>query len=110
MDPRIDKLLRQRNLLREHLNWIEEEIVAARSDAAPLMHECRTESSATDSVNPTTEPAPAPAPAVDSIADAVVPEPDTRNVQSEVRAGCMFYFGIATAALGLLIAYIYWRY
>ncbi len=53
----------------------------------------------------------APDPAVADLSnDAFLPEPDIENVHNEVRAGCLLYFSIASAAFGLLVAYIYWRY
>jgi len=111
MNPRIDKLLRQRDLLREHLNWIEEEIATAHPEERPAPTESNADLANTtpERARQDTDSAPSPD-VVDSPNEAFLPEPDATTVHSEVRTGCLLYFGIASMALGLLIAYIYWRY
>lgn len=107
MNPRIDKLLRQRDLLREHLNWIEEEIAAAQ----PGKPTASAESSTAVTMSAVEKPEPETAPELDSSTDeTIVPEPNVSGIHNEVRAGCLLYFGIAAATVGLLVAFIYWRY
>lgn len=103
MTPRMEKLQRQRALLQDHLRWLESEIAAEASVPA---------------ITPRDPPAPlVEMPATASLPDAPpaahgaeVPEPNVRGIHSEVRSGCLLYFGLAFAAVGLLVAYIYWKY
>lgn len=96
MNSRLDVLLRQRELLREHLDWLEAEIAGARGPQ-PTSH----------AVPPSASPL-APASPPPTAAD--LPDVDVPGLQSEVRRGCLLYAAIAVAALGALIAFIYWRY
>lgn len=112
MKPRIDKLLHQRDLLREHLRWIDEEIAAAEVGDPLTPSEQRGQDPTALSIS---QPGDVNSPPIaetanDSVAEVLLPEPDTRGAHNEVRAGCLLYFGVASAAFGLLVAYIYWRY
>jgi hypothetical protein len=106
MKSRLEALLRQRELLREHVQWLDEEIAAERarvSAAAP----------ATSTVRPLPTPAPQPtvASATPAIATAPLPaEADVKGLHNEVRRGCFVYLSIATVLLAALVAFIYWKY
>lgn len=109
MKSRLEVLLRQRELLREHAAWLEAEIAReqdAVASSAPL--------------NPTEPSEPAIASSVGAAGAATADvttaimtdllEPDVRGIHAEVRRGCLLYAAIAAAALIALIGYIYWRY
>jgi len=98
MNPRLDALLRQQALLREHARWLDDEIAAERmrlGSAVPA--------GSTPNREETVVASPRPIP-------AELPEPDIKGLHSEVRYGCLFYFTIAAGVLGALIAFIYWKY
>lgn len=99
MKSRLEELLRQREILREHAAWLEREIAAAGAPGGPA--------------SPEGIPAPAPVP----VPPAVVPptpivtvEPDIKGLHDEVRRGCFLYFFIAAIVLGAVVAFIYWNY
>lgn len=106
MTPRMEKLQRQRALLHEHLRWLDSEI-AAEASAVPAPARPRDPEPPPPPVMPSEPPASAPA----SDAPAVeIPEPNVIGIHNEVRGGCLLYFGLACLAVGLAIAFIYWRY
>lgn len=109
MSGRIDKLLRQRELVREHLRWLDDEIAAAHPADQPSAA-AHPPAAATDTAPPRSLFAATATPAESSAIESALPEPDSPNLHSEVRNGCLLYFGIAFAAFGLLVAFIYWRY
>ncbi len=98
MNPRMEKLLRQRALVQEHLRWLEGEI-AAESGSKLSPPDPQQESANPRAANPTPE-----------VRAAELSEPNVRGIHSEVRTGCLLYFGLACLALGLIVAFIYWRY
>lgn len=100
MSSRLENLQRQRALMLEHLRWLESEIAeASRTDAgAPSVH------------IPVAAPAEAGATPAIQADPAPLPEANVRGIHNEVRNGCLLYFGLACAAVGIVVAYIYWRY
>ncbi|MGH8017506.1 MAG: hypothetical protein ACREIA_04335 [Opitutaceae bacterium] len=122
MNPRLDSLLRQREVIREHLRWLETEIETAKSASSIA-------GSVTAALAPNPPfPARAGTPQGTSVevwarssgssetaaetatTEDVPDEVDVRGVHHEVRRGCMLYLAIATTVLGLIVAFIYWRY
>ncbi len=120
MNPRLDSLLRQREVIREHLRWLESEIEVAKGSSSLA-------STSASSAPGATAPAHAKAPLTGSVevwprssgsaavppadaTDAIPDEVDVRGLHNEVRRGCMVYAAIAAAALGLIVVFIYWRY
>jgi hypothetical protein len=102
----MEKLLRQRALLQEHLCWLESEIAAE----APSMRD-RTPSQPSDLPAPGPGSAPAATPArFTAELAAVVPENDLRGIRDEVRSGCLIYFALAFAVLGMVVGFVYWYY
>lgn len=99
MNPRLAALLRQRDLLREHAAWLDSEIAREQGAQSPTPIVAAS--------NRIEVPAPSGAP---TNTHALVPEPDIKELHSEVRQGCMLYFMIAASLLGALIGFIYWRY
>jgi hypothetical protein len=97
MNQRLQTLLRHRDMLREHLAWIEEEIAreANRHD--------RSNTQAAPSSDPN-QPAPAATPS------AFLPEPDIKGLHGEVRRGCLACFVGVMLLLGAVVGFIYWHY
>jgi hypothetical protein len=106
MNSRLEALLRQRELLGEHVRWLEDEIAQER---------LRSGNATPAAPAPPQRMVPSPAVSAAIAADPVlmeggVGEPDVKGLHNEVRRGCLIYFLIAAAALGGLIAFIYWKY
>lgn len=97
MKSRLEALLRQRELLREHTQWLEDEIAAERARTG-----ARAPAPAT-----ATPPASAPSAPANRVE---TPEADVRGLHNEVRRGCLLYGFLAVVALGGLVAFIYWKY
>jgi hypothetical protein len=97
MNSRLDELLRQRELMREHLRWLENEIVGAQGgkETSPLLGKPEdpkpTVSASDENLSP-------------------LPEPDLKSVQSEVKSGCLIYSLILFGGLAALVGFIYWKY
>ena len=112
MNPRLESLLRQRDLIQQHLRWLEGEIEQIRS----LVPESGSTPIRTDVSRPPAEPAADREPSTHT-ESAPLPdvldaphEIDVRSVHNEVRRGCLIYASVAIAVLGAVIAFIYWRY
>lgn len=110
MNPdRLAQLKRQRELIRGHLAWLDAEIASAdgegdRVAAADAGTEPRERT-------PPAEVSPVPSPAgATPVVEEDLPNVDTRDIQSEVRRGCLIYAGIAALALIGLVAVIYLVY
>lgn len=104
MKTRLEALLRQRELIREHLKWLESEIAGVESASsavarAPSAH-AKVETPSVESSVTASEFLPADVPA----------EVDVRSIHSEVRAGCVVYGAIAATLLAALLGFIYWKY
>ncbi|MEZ5278520.1 MAG: hypothetical protein R3F07_19215 [Opitutaceae bacterium] len=109
MTDRLQKLREQRDFILRHLQWLDEEIALE----AP-------QSSTTEICEPTpasvepTGPGPAtPAPVVEK-PPAIVPDPledsHVHSLKSEVRKGCLLYFGIAWVLLLAVVGIVYLVY
>ncbi len=99
MKSRLDALLRQRELLREHAAWLDAEIAREKSG------QHITAPAATTALEPE-----AAAVVNEESADAVLPEPDVKGLHAEVRQGCLLYAAIFGTILVALVGFIYWRY
>jgi hypothetical protein len=97
MNRRLPNLLHQRDLVREHLKWLEEEIAA--ESTAPTAAVVSAEAASGEGRPPSSPPV-----------ECFVPEPDIKELHGEVRRGCLGYFVLAAAVLAALVGYIYWRY
>lgn len=92
MSDRSDELRRQRDLLREHLAWLEKEIAAhegvAPADFPPRQSQPRFNVTASDA---------------DRDAEAILAEfrRSAPAIESQAKRGCILYFAIA---IGLLLA------
>lgn len=118
---RLPELLRQRELIKEQLAWIEREIAAASDKAWPPVPGVG-EPTASKPLKPSSTPAnPSPPPAVKAAAefDPVLAEeiidqyrvaPGT--LQTDLRKGCLLYFfgALALVALGVALLYYAFKY
>jgi hypothetical protein len=119
MNLRLSTLLRQRDLLREHLRWLEEEIASA--GASP-------EQQRSPATTATTLPRISAAANVTAIASAgasasarenlgantmaaadILPELDSKSIHDEVRRGCLIYATIAFACIAIIVAFAFWK-
>ena len=101
MNPRLDELLRQRELMREHLQWLENEIVAAQGGKEPSPASVKPGTPEQEPEEAASEPAENLPP---------LPEPDPESVHNEVKSGCLVYSLILFGALAALVGFIYWKY
>lgn len=110
MNARLDVLLRQRELLRQHAQWLDAEITAARHAAGleALVPPTATPVAATAAPVHSGQGLAAATASVETA--MALPEPDIKGLHGEVRRGCMMYFTLAAGVLGAVIALIYWRY
>jgi hypothetical protein len=97
VSDRLSELQRQRDLLREHLAWIEREIAAEVNDGAPL---------------PLQPIAPAPAiraPLDPHEADAILAQysKPPASIATQTKAGCILYFVVGVALLAVAGTVIY---
>ena len=111
MNPRLAKLHEQRDLILKHLQWIDQEIAAenpaeaGRNPAAPVPIEV-----------PPAEPKPAPiAETPQPSAIPILPldpteEDNAQSLKSDVRKGCLLYFGLAWVILAGVVALVYLLY
>lgn len=99
-NPRLAALQRQRDLLREHVLWLDGEIARESSAGAAT----------TAPVAVTPLVATAAPPAATGPVPVLLPEPDIKGLHNEVRQGCLLYFLLAAGCIGALIAFIYWHY
>ena len=107
MSDRADELKRQRDLLREHLDWLERELAAEegfeRAEAAPEAP-----------YTPPTYASPRPSlieaePADNRDAEAILEEYRTPalSIATKTKMGCVAYFVVAMALLGAAVAALY---
>jgi hypothetical protein len=106
MKTRLDELLRQRELMRKHLGWLENEIAGERSEA-PATLSAPGESPTLSATPPIAQTTTTLSPAADP---EPLPEPDVRGLENEVRSGCLVYAVILFGSLAALVAFIYWKY
>jgi hypothetical protein len=103
MNPHLEKLIRQRAIVTEHLRWLDEEVAR--------------ETAASGAVGPgegriDAQKPPSASLEVVSAIDPATPEsePDSKAIHEEVRRGCFVYVAIAAAVLLLVVVGIYLRY
>ena len=101
MPDRLDELQRQRDLVREHLAWLEREIASARGErnAAPAPPAAPISPAAPTEAAPANRPA-----AVDADELLAQYRSQTQDLRADVRKGCFLYFTAGFLGLGLLIA------
>ena len=96
MSDRSDELRRQRDLLREHLAWIEREIAAEAQRSGPA---------------PLAEPLPqiSPSPVEDTDAEAILSEYRRAgsSISTQTKRGCILYFALALAVFLVAILGFY---
>jgi len=124
VSDRLTELQRQRALIQEQLAWLDREIAAEKGKAEPL-----SPPSPAAGMSPPRQPQPlretpaasqprpgpgaaaaaplAPAPAVDAEAILAKYETDPTSLKTDVRKGCLLYFAIAFAVVGLGVAILY---
>jgi hypothetical protein len=98
VSDRSDQLRRQRDLLREHLAWLEREI-AAESEAPRA---------APTAWQPPSFTPPAPAPVDDRDAEAILAEYRTQpaSITRSTKVGCILYFVVALVLMiGAVLAF-----
>ncbi len=102
MNPqRLAELQRQRDLVREHLAWLEREIAREHSVTPQAI------APAVVSVSVQPEPSsPTPTPAVPTF-PSELPKPDPVGAAAEARRGCLLLFIAAFAILALALFAIY---
>ena len=114
MIGRLQKLREQRDVILKHLQWIETEIASEVPNSAEgrsIKHE--PPSTPLPSVQTSAPPPDAPNPnpidlsvlAADSLEST-----SPRSLQSQVRKGCLVYFGLAWVALAAVVGLIYFAY
>jgi len=114
MTGRLQKLREQRDLILKHLQWIETEIASEAPNSV-------------EGKSIIIEPPSAPLPSVQTFApppDAPNPKPvdpavlaadplestSARSLQSQVRKGCLVYFGLAWVVMAAVVGLIYFAY
>ena len=114
MTGRLQKLREQRDVILKHLQWLETEIASEAPNSidgqsitvepppTPLPS-VQTSESPLDTTNP--KPVDAPILAADTLESTSV-----RSLQSQVRKGCLVYFGLAWVVLAAVVGLIYFAY
>lgn len=104
MSDRLAELRRQRQLIQEHLAWLDHEIAAA--GAAPP--EAAPEPAAAANNAPAPKP-PVESAAVAAEADALLRQYSSspESLQKDVRKGCFLYFALASVAVIALVTVLY---
>lgn len=94
MSDRLAELRRQRQLMQEHLAWLDREIATETGKAAPAA---------------ATPAGPAPVPPAETDADALIAQysASPESLHQDVRKGCLLYFALASVALIALVAVLY---
>jgi hypothetical protein len=104
MTDRLQKLLRQRMLIQEHLDWLNREI-AENSEIPPLPAGATT---------PGQIIATTPSPTINASdeAEKILSkfQKNTGDLQTDTRRGCLFIFSIAMGLLFLAVAVAYYFY
>jgi hypothetical protein len=107
MQTDIDDLRRQRDLIRDHLRWLESAIADAEGRRVAPGSAPKEEAVIAAKLPRSTE---SEATMVQDTRDELPVEVDVHSIHDEVRRGCFLYAAIAFALLGGLVAIIYWRY
>lgn len=113
---RLSELLRQRELIKEQLAWVEREIEATSAKDWPTYPAADAKPDATESAlrPPETVPAPAALNAGPAMADEIIDQyrvaPDA--LKTDLRKGCLLYFvgALALVALGVGLLYLVFNY
>lgn len=111
MNPRLAKLHEQRELILKHLQWIDQEIAA--EDPA----EVRRDPAAQVPIE-VSAAEPKPAPVAETPQPSAIPilpldpteEDNAQSLKSDVRKGCLLYFGLAWVILAGGGAVVYLLY
>lgn len=113
MNPRLAKLNEQRDLILKHLHWIDQEIAAEGPVGANPENERTVAPPTVLREDPPEKSAPVPdsdSPASSSI-PIFLPDPEeeanVKSLKSDVRKGCLIYFGVACLVLAAGVALIY---
>jgi len=111
-EDRLKSLLRQKKLLEEHLEWLEEEISTAKGETSLKTIEPPTNRLASDTpILPSIESQieePDQAAAVPDIYESL--GPDTKSSANDARTGCLIFFIAAFLILGGLVWWVYQIY
>jgi hypothetical protein len=110
MTLRLQKLREQRDLIHKHLEWIDTEI-ASEEPASIEKKATPTRPPPSPISDPTLVPEPVGEPTGET---SIAPDPlEDRNVgrlQSQVRRGCLLYFGLAWLVLAAVTGFVYLTY
>lgn len=105
MNPhRLAELQRQRDLIREHLAWLDREIAREQGGLPVIITPRATTSSPTPAPSTLTPPS---APAAPAVANLPVPPPDPKTSALAARRGCFTAFFAAFAFIVLIFFAIY---
>jgi hypothetical protein len=108
MSPRLQSLIRQREAIRSHLRWLDEEI--AGEGNRPAAHAAGVQPAETDHERGAPSEASGSGPDVEATSLPDAPEPDARSLHSEVQRGCLLYAAVIASAFAVLLAWIYVAY
>ena len=107
MSDRLDEFRRQRDLLREHLDWLEQEIAALEGTPAPAFRPAPApRPSYTERPPPPLE---ARAPVSDLDAEAILAEyrQPSVSIQKQAKFGCLLYFALALVVMAAFVTAVY---
>jgi cell division protein FtsN len=116
MNSRLARLREQRDLILKHLQWIDQEIAVEDSTESPKKPEVPASDQPKPVESPTTDVIPAPAPTPIASGEMPVPaldpsdEGNVQSLKSDVRKGCLLYFGLAWVLLAAAVAIVYLAY
>jgi hypothetical protein len=106
VSDRLNELNRQRALLQEQLAWLDREIATEkmRSSLAEPQRSLHQE--------PAPPVASPPVSAATTDADSILAQyrSDPTSLKNDVRKGCLLYFAIASALVGLIVILLYFNY
>jgi hypothetical protein len=116
MNSRLAKLREQRDLILKHLQWIDQEIAAedsvesspepkAPALVSPKPVQPETSDAISDPVPESATPGEIPVPKLDP-----TDEGNVQSLKSDVRKGCLLYFGLAWVLLAAAVAIVYLAY
>jgi hypothetical protein len=104
VSDRLDDFRRQRDLLREHLDWLEHEIAALEGTSAPAPMAARP--SYAERASP---PMQARAPVSDLDAEAILAEyrQPSVSIQKQAMFVCLLYFALALVVMAAFVTAVY---
>jgi len=111
MSERLRHLQRQQALLREHLAWIDAEIVRETVPVVPVISETPPATERPPAVTLATSAAPA-APSALADADALIERyaSDERQNPDDIRRGCLLFFIGGLVVIAIIVAAIWFGY